>query len=94
MSGRVDFFELMESAASKTRGKSVAQRLLAVAAAGHRMRLVLSAIWIASSHCWVRLERNPRTPRSRCYLTAYAREPQSRARDAYRHPYESLKFWV
>ena len=47
MSGRVDFFELMKSAVSKTRGKSVAQRLLAVAAAGHRMRLVLSAIWIA-----------------------------------------------
>jgi hypothetical protein len=45
--GRNDFVELMKSTTSKTRGKSAVQRLLAVATAGHRMRLVLSALWIA-----------------------------------------------
>ncbi len=34
------------------------------------MLLVLSAIWIAFFALWVRIERNPRTPRSPLLLTA------------------------
>jgi len=93
MSGRVDFFERMKAAASKTRGKSVAQRLLAVAAAGHRMRLVLSAIWIAFFALLSQARAESVDSALSAAIDGAWRDPQNRARDAYRHPYESLKFW-
>ena len=57
------------------------------------MRLVLSAIWIA----FFALLGPARAESADTALSAAIdgawREPQSRARDAYRHPYESLTFW-
>ena len=57
------------------------------------MRLVLSAIWIA----FFALLGSARAASADTALAAAIdgawREPQSRARDAYRHPYESLTFW-
>jgi predicted methyltransferase len=57
------------------------------------MRLVLSAIWIA----FFALLGPSRAESADTALSAAIdgawREPQSRARDAYRHPYESLTFW-
>ena len=57
------------------------------------MRLVLSAIWIA----FFALLGQARAASADTALSAAIdgawREPQSRARDAYRHPYESLTFW-
>jgi hypothetical protein len=89
VSGRKGPFELMKST-SNTRGTSVLQRLLAVAAVGRRMRLVLSAIWIA----FLALLSQARAESADSALSAAIdsawREPQSRARDVYRHPYESL----
>ena len=74
-------------------GRKRPVELLAVAAAGDRMRLVLSAIWIA----FFALLGPARAESADTALSAAIdgawREPQSRARDAYRHPYESLTFW-
>jgi predicted methyltransferase len=57
------------------------------------MRLVLSALWIA----FFALLGSARTASADSALSAAIdgawREPQSRARDAFRHPYESLTFW-
>ena len=57
------------------------------------MRLVLSALWIA----FFALLGPARAESADTALSAAIdgawREPQSRARDAYRHPYESLTFW-
>ena len=57
------------------------------------MRLLLSALWIA----FVALLGQARAESADTALSAAIdgawREPQSRARDAYRHPYESLTFW-
>jgi predicted methyltransferase len=57
------------------------------------MRLVLSALWIA----FFALLGSARAASADSALSAAIdgawREPQSRARDAYRHPYESLTFW-
>jgi hypothetical protein len=57
------------------------------------MRMVLSALWIA----FFALLGSARAASADSALSAAIdgawREPQSRARDAYRHPYESLAFW-
>jgi predicted methyltransferase len=57
------------------------------------MRLVFSALWIA----FFALLGPARAESADTALSAAIdgawREPQSRARDAYRHPYESLTFW-
>src|SRR3984957_11290419 len=57
------------------------------------MRLVFSALWIA----FVALLGQARAESADTALSAAIdgawREPESRARDAYRHPYESLTCW-
>src|SRR5271166_6630560 len=83
----------MKSTASIMRGKSAMQELLAVATGGQRMRLVLSAIWIAVFALLGQARAQSADPALSAAIDGAWRESQSRARDAYRHPYESLTFW-
>ena len=93
MLGRIDFFELMKSTASKTCGKSGMQELLAVATRGQRTRLVLSALWIAVFALLAQARAESADSALSAVIDGAWREPQSRARDVYRHPYQSLTFW-
>ena len=57
------------------------------------MRLVLSAIWIAFFALLGQARAESADTALSAAIDGAWREPQSRARDAYRHPYESLTFW-
>ena len=83
----------MKSIASNTCGRSAMQKLLAVATGGQRMRLVLSAIWIAVFALLGQARAQSTDPALSAAIDGAWREPQSRGRDAYRHPYELLTFW-
>ena len=57
------------------------------------MRLVLSAIWIAVFALLGQARAESADSALSAAIDGAWREPQSRARDAYRHPYESLTLW-
>ena len=57
------------------------------------MRLLLSAIWIAFFALLSQARAESADTALSAAIDGAWREPQSRARDAYRHPYESLTFW-
>ena len=57
------------------------------------MRLVLSALWIAFFALLGQARAESADTALSAAIDGAWREPQSRARDAYRHPYESLTFW-
>jgi predicted methyltransferase len=57
------------------------------------MRLVLSAIWIALFALLGQARAESADSALSAAIDGGWREPQNRARDAYRHPYESMTFW-
>ncbi len=57
------------------------------------MRLILSAIWIAVLAVLAPAHADSTDSALSAAIDGAWRGPQSRARDAYRHPYESLTFW-
>ena len=57
------------------------------------MRLVFSALWIAFFALLGPARAESADSALAAAIDGAWREPQSRARDAYRHPYESLTFW-
>ena len=57
------------------------------------MRLVLSAIWIAFFALLSQARAESADSALSAAIDGAWREPQNRARDAYRHPYESMTFW-
>ena len=69
------------------------QEVLAVASRGQRMRLVLSTIWVAVFVLLGQARAESADAALSAAIDGAWRESQSRARDAYRHPYESLTFW-
>jgi len=69
------------------------QRLIALAAVGHGMRIVLSAIWIALFALLGQARAESVDSALSAAIDGAWREPQNRARDAYRHPDQSLTFW-
>jgi predicted methyltransferase len=57
------------------------------------MRLVLSALWIAFFALLGQARAESADTALSAAIDGAWREPQSRARDVDRHPYESLTFW-
>ncbi len=72
--------------------ESAAQRLLAVSAGGHGMRLALSAIWIAFFALLGQARAGSTDSALSAAIDGAWREPQNRARDASCHRHESLTF--
>ena len=64
------------------------QRLIAVAAVGNGMRVVLSTMWIALFALLGQALAESADSALSAAIDGAWREPQNRARDAYRHPYE------